>query len=136
MMLSFVVFYIWCYQYLLLFTRYIFATFSLLQFFFSFSSSFLVFYFLRISLVRSLRMGYLLLSSGVSSTRISDRPTDLFPFLLHKKYQVYYRKLKYTPAVRSKISSKLIFASCVICRMNGAHLGLLREKMNDRNDDH
>ena len=25
----------------------------------------------------------------------------------------YYKKLKYTPAVRSKISSKLIFASCV-----------------------
>ena len=25
----------------------------------------------------------------------------------------YYKKWKYTPAVRSKISSKLIFASCV-----------------------
>ena len=26
---------------------------------------------------------------------------------------IYYKKIKYTPAVRSKISSKLIFASCV-----------------------
>ena len=28
-------------------------------------------------------------------------------------FEVYYKKWKYTPAVRSKISSKLIFASCV-----------------------
>ena len=28
-------------------------------------------------------------------------------------FQIYYKKWKYTPAVRSNLSSKLIFASCV-----------------------
>ena len=40
-----------------------------------------------------------------------------------KSIHIYYKKLKYTPAVRSKISSKLIFASCV-WYSDRAHYGL------------
>ena len=38
-------------------------------------------------------------------------------------FEVYYKKWKYTPAVRSKILSELIFASCV-CYSDRAYYGL------------
>ena len=45
----------------------------------------------------------------------TEAETEKAPDRIRKKEwpNVYYKKWKYTPAVRSKISSKLIFASCV-----------------------
>ena len=50
---------------------------------------------------------------SLNGTNLTVVHSKIHPFTHLPGIVYYYKKWKYTPAVRSKISSKLIFASCV-----------------------